>query len=859
MATITVDTYLDGGTARTAGEAWACNGGKLLVRTDTRWHANAPAAMAGSLGSVAISSSLGGGYEIDGQSVRWLPFGSGSGTVPAIGATITQGGVSGYFLGVWASLTSAPTSVGAAMPASGFIKFREVTGGPYAAGALSGISASATGPDVVGWIEIVHDQAATITVPRLGKFQTRGEWFDLGVTTGNANQLVPIPTNGSATAYTPGVWIEIFEGADTYVFWPAIFPAGMTTTNLGTDSRSSFVCMEPDGKIRIGHNGTTAVGYVPESGCKIRIPSVIGRQCVTTTRNTNAIPHATLGTRPDFTTTAAGEVDIEHFIADWYLLFAQASTVRLVSVATFETVNVSECASAIQIEDGGVGTSQSLDVNALSLASNFYGGSVNDWSAHRFSSGQSDYAVNVNSCDGITFNKVYAGIITYARTVNGYAFYFSLCSNLSIEYIYELNGQTYFSTCKNVYAIEIDHCDRYVGETNATSGIYVVSISTGSSDIIIDSVTFGFGGMISNCHPYSGVFYSAASSNIKFRNLGSRTSFISGGSANSPAYIFISGGNNSGVKVQRCYMTPTRTGAISTLNSDIGVEYESVFGDFADTIIIASLASTARGCGGTNTTTGQSTVYGTHFWDIFTSESAGKIVLSLNEPSSRTTQYAGIVSLNKPSGFTSAGNISMKAVGDEVIIEMHYFAIGHKTLASVTLTGTNVTYSSGARWGNHDIYYQIDTGSGWNGTWKNLVASNLLAETISSSIGFKLKYRIVCATASTSNLITYIAVVTTSGYAEQALGLYELDIITLSLTGLPTGCDLVVLSAGTSTVLYQKDSVNSTTLTYPYDVSHNVDIGILKPGYIPFYIRNLSLGDADSSIPVSLTVDRNYQ
>ncbi len=262
MATITTDTFLDGGTAVTAGEIWTCNGGRLTVRTDTRWHAKAPASMTGALGSVFISATLGGGFTLDGTKVRWMPFGSGSGTVPAIGATITQGGVSGYLLGVWASITAAPTAVGAAMPATGFLKFREVTGGPFAAGALTGISASATSPDVVGWIEVVMNQATNFVVPRLGDFTTRGDWFALGTTSGASNQLVQAPTNGSATTYLPGVWIETAV-ADEYEFYPALAAALMATANLGTDERSKFVCMETTGAIRIGHNGTAAVGYVP--------------------------------------------------------------------------------------------------------------------------------------------------------------------------------------------------------------------------------------------------------------------------------------------------------------------------------------------------------------------------------------------------------------------------------------------------------------------------------------------------------------------------------------------------------------------------------------------------------------------
>ena len=135
MATITTDTYLDGGVTRTAGEAWTINSGaKLTIRTDTRVHANAPASNTGSLGSVTINE---GELIWDSRNIRWMPFDTGTGNVPAIGTTVSQGGVSGYLLGVWAAINTAQTAVGAAMPTSGFIKFREVTGGTFSAGALS--------------------------------------------------------------------------------------------------------------------------------------------------------------------------------------------------------------------------------------------------------------------------------------------------------------------------------------------------------------------------------------------------------------------------------------------------------------------------------------------------------------------------------------------------------------------------------------------------------------------------------------------------------------------------------------------------------------------------------------------------
>jgi glutamate synthase domain-containing protein 3 len=63
MAIFTNSQFLDGGTARTAGEVRTFNGGSLTVRTDTRWHANARMLMAG---NSVISPTLGGELFLDG-------------------------------------------------------------------------------------------------------------------------------------------------------------------------------------------------------------------------------------------------------------------------------------------------------------------------------------------------------------------------------------------------------------------------------------------------------------------------------------------------------------------------------------------------------------------------------------------------------------------------------------------------------------------------------------------------------------------------------------------------------------------------------------------------------------------------
>jgi len=84
MATATVDQYNDDGTtARSAGEALNVNGATFTQRTDTRWHATAPASMVGTYSDIIISATLGGRFVIDATRVRWLAYDTGSGVVPA--------------------------------------------------------------------------------------------------------------------------------------------------------------------------------------------------------------------------------------------------------------------------------------------------------------------------------------------------------------------------------------------------------------------------------------------------------------------------------------------------------------------------------------------------------------------------------------------------------------------------------------------------------------------------------------------------------------------------------------------------------------------------------------------------------
>jgi len=86
---------------------------------------------------------------------------------------------------------------------------------------------------------------------------------------------------------------------------------------------------------------------------------------------------------------------------------------------------------------------------------------------------------------------------------------------------------------------------------------------------------------------------------------------------------------------------------------------------------------------------------------------------------------------------------------------------------------------------------------------------------------------------------------------------YSFTTPTLTLSGLKTGSDIVVLAAGTNNVLTAVDSYAGTSYDYVASDSGTFDIGILKQGYVPLYIRNYTLTD-DASIPIAQTPDRNY-
>lgn len=82
--------------------------------------------------------------------------------------------------------------------------------------------------------------------------------------------------------------------------------------------------------------------------------------------------------------------------------------------------------------------------------------------------------------------------------------------------------------------------------------------------------------------------------------------------------------------------------------------------------------------------------------------------------------------------------------------------------------------------------------------------------------------------------------------------------VTLTLTGLQSGSDIVILEAGTSTIREQVDAHPSSSYAYAFSTGGSVDIGVLKAGFVPLYVRGFTLPASNASLPISQTTDRNY-
>ena len=872
MATISTDTYLDDGTARTADETWTINNNATFtIRTDTRWHANAPASMTGTVGNISASTTQGGKLFIDATQVRWMPFDTGSGNVPAIGTSITQGGVSGYLLGVWSSYTSAPTAVGAAMPASGYLKFREVTGGQYSVGALTGIGANATEADRAGWIEYVTQQSRPINMGQLGEFTTRGDWFyHETLTSGSAHQFIQFPTNGAGTTgnFIFAVQIETAPGSGVFKWWhglanPTTSGDSMYSTSIiGTDERSRYYKSLGDGTIQLGGDGTNLIGYVPPAGCKIRIPNILIRCATSSAQSVNIF-----GQVGNVSSSYGGIISNNTKLIDWQFLL---STFFNTSFSGTSTVLIDNCAIYGQAVFDNIRSSGSFtnsSVNYLSGSSsqpNFRITNTavpftvdNVFITDPFGISGVGYGSGVSKSSNLTMANIEFNMISTWYSEHS-AMNFDGMQNSTITNLQVTGANSVFTNCLDTSLTNFDYCIRLKGPitgapSNRQEGITV----SNCGNFKIDGYSIGKNGAYTNLQPYSTcVTVSGTVGPNSFRNFGSRGSFISAGSNSyKTAYMFEVQPGSNDVKIQRCYITDTRTGIINFNGASATdrLTVESVMGPYTKSIGVTAKNASFKGLAGAVATTAGG-YYGTHFADFFISDTTSALVWYGVQPSAFTSGENYLYSPTESAKYLApAAQVLLNTVGDYFYSEMSYSVKGHTSFRNVapTITGTNtnlVTYE-----------YQLDTGAGYGGTWKTLNTTNLLAETISET-GFKMKFRGTLTSAGTAQ-ITSIQVFTSTTVQAQTDNLYTMDTASVTLTGLAVGSEVRAYAGSdpsTAVEIGGTEAAGGSTFTFNHSVAgQDGHIVILAMGYQPIYL-SYTYKSSDDSILIQPVIDRNY-
>lgn len=533
MATfaITTPVNIDTLAGKTGTDTYNINGGYLTVDQDSRYGTNQ--ATSSIIGPMTLSPTLGGTVEFNATAVRIIPYDGGGGVVPASNTVIGGTLGSGKLIGVYSALNVAPTAAGAAMPATGFIKIKQWDGDAYGDNeVLTGITATVNGTDRAGWIEIVGADAQLCTVGRLGTFKVRGDWFDLGTTDGVRATTYQIPSNG-AIVYLPGVWVETAAGSGVYEFYPCAGSASALVTIIATDEvRGRWCWISTAGLLRFGHDGTNSTGgFIPEAGRNVRIPNIFFMTSTNGAPTVNTVPHVTLATRYEFSTTGGAVIDIDKACVNWFLNLAQAFSVTLSNTGIMTQLVVTECASPITWNQVGVGQEAANSQLALSMAFCFAGGTITDcvWSrAAQASSGH--YIVSLADMIGFTFANNRTHALGTRGNANTGAYTASRVNETTWTDALLGGGRMSMVTCADCSMIDTVYYDHAATTTQTSIPQYAFEMITVCARILFDGITFGG---LTLVQPYQGILGigAAGCTDIKLRNVGSYASPLDLGGA----------------------------------------------------------------------------------------------------------------------------------------------------------------------------------------------------------------------------------------------------------------------------------------------------------------------------------------
>ena len=805
---------------------------------------------------------------IDSRKVRMIPFDNGSGTIPILNTLITSAGASGKLMCVYTTdMKVAPLVDGATMPTTGWIQIKQWNNVEYTTGALTGITANCTGSSKVGFLQILFD--TTIHIANI-LVKATGEWFELGATDGTNTKVYQIPTNGT-NCYIGGVMVEKAIGSGTFDIYTDVSHA--VTTDYGTEEIRGKVCWidKATGEVRLGSfDGSTVSGYTPSQGRRVVIPNIfmnlvdasVARDVVLTGSISAEFTH----------TDGLGGLDLSKTTMDigsaQNPAFVNIDNVLFTHTANYHNYKYPKLLASPNIIKN---TLISQFISYYNDNDVFFKNCVFVSTKLPYSSiGDLRYFDNSNFV-GCTFHGLEPVVYNYPSRP-GLAM--STVTNCNILDCLFIGCQINVKSSQGVNIKNIRYISEIAGSAINRSGWgnNVVYLLNRVFDSNIDGITFPLNDNIPNGSII--VLDGIKNTNTVVSNIGTIDNPLDVSSAPfQPPYLVKSNphAKTKELVVKNCYVNGLSSGLI--YQTDIlTTKITNSGGDYVNTTSLAvnSPNSIIRGARLTfNNNLNNNYAYSADnniCFDFFDSPTSGYVQfwapLISDGGLDKLTVIGGTDSLIKG---RSNYRFPISTVGRGLEFEMGYYRLGHTGFRDKPVE-MDIGYFGTATAFDYDFAIDVNDGNGYT-MMTTAAYSNIGLGTALSSIsvdptkGFKLKLRIVrnSTTINGGNvaLVRRFAIFTTSSLTAQVIK-YPDKVIKFTLNGLVPGSDVVILKAGTNTVLTAVDQNPTSDFSYAYSNPILVDIGIIKPGYITKYLYNFQLPTSDSAIPIAQLADRNY-
>jgi hypothetical protein len=838
--TITTDTNHDALTGRAAGENITIQQGAVLTIDSMPQHT----AM-GILGDLLLTK---GEINIDGRSVREIAYSSGSGSLPVVGTAVSWGTGGGAGTGKIIRLNSGDYASG--------VMTITVQSGANPNGTITDGSWSATvDTDEVGLLMVFGEDQVWDATDATCIFRVRGDWYEIGVGTGLDNQVITLPHTGVQHA----VWVETASGSGIYQIWHRVSTVASTAfwdaiADWGSTYESGFVFDQTPGSSTLTF-GTSTNGGAPPSGAKIRIPNVhIG----TTTVGAPFTEYTglTLNSYLEILDSAVNEqVYIDHLNASscqMSLVQVNGATISDSCFGLWNTANIiNRVNGTVSLENcafiTGNGLTGETPVMKFIIQDNLGGITITDcvfYAGVNENNGSCFYLLTMAGLIMEGTNKIVSNQQdeNTMATLRG-----SVASVVDINgTLISLNGPIYVLAGCVDWDIELLAFGQ-LASRGSTENTMAALNATGVDSFTVHEGRLVTGGATVECFR-GDLFVLTDSSNVKIRNFGSVTSKIDrGGYGDQVVNI---GGITNNCLFQRLYFTNAASAnGFLQVNSCADCTFENCSSDYDDEIEPMSNRCMMKGIHGGSGNIGAATgveddypnVLASIFYDIFKSDTTGGVGLVFNDRGQKHLADVTIDSGNPQ--WNGIGDLLMPSTSDQVTFEFPYWIKGHTGFQNVLphLLGVNAG-TLGSSWGNFDLEYALDTGSGY-GSFKAATGANLSGESISPT-GFRIKIRIKVNTANSGNLVRGLQIHTTTTLSDQASNLYPLETVTVAVTVRDAVTKSVIQGArvyletdpgGTALVNELTDVNGEVSFSYGYEGDQDIIGRVRKATSTPLY------------------------